>query len=251
MPAGWVPTRTVNGSLTASTAGAVIEDVRVNGSIIVTAPNVTIRRVEVIGGRITNHSGSSCAANMVVESTTIRRSTATTTDSGEPAVGDGSYTARNVEIDGLPEGFRVGGKGSGCGPVLIENSYATVTAPDSCGDWHGDGLQGYDGPALTMRNTVLELVERSGCGGTAPFFYPGGQGNTSVDINGLIVKGGGAAFRLTTAGAVRNLNIVDGSWFYDPTEVTCSLFTAWDAKIVRLDANGQPVTVRTLPCGGS
>ena len=42
-----------------------------------------------------------------------------------------------------------------------------------------------------MRNSVLVMVTKDGCGGTAPFFYPAGQGNTSVDIDGLVVKGGG------------------------------------------------------------
>lgn len=249
VPAGWSPVRTVNGNYTASTAGQVVEDLRINGSLIVTAANVTVRRVEVVGGFITNHTGPSCAPNMIVEDSTIRKGAAATDDGGQPALGDGSYTARNVKIENLPEGFRVGGKGSGCGPVTIENSYAYVTAPDSCTDWHGDGVQGYDGPALTIRNSVLELVERPGCGGTAAFFYPAGQGNTSVDIDGLIVAGGGLPFRLTMPGAVRNLKVVDGSWFYAPTEVTCSGFTVWDAEIVRLDTNGQPVRVSTLACG--
>ena len=167
---------------------------RINGSLIINAPNVTIRRVEVIGGSINNFQGPTCQNGLVIENTTVRRGSGQT--SGDfPAINAGGYTARGVLIDGLPEGFRVGGVGD-CGPVVIENSYARVVAPDVCGDWHGDGLQGYFGPALTIRNTVLEFIERSGCGGTAPFFVPDGQGNTSVDIDGLIVIGGGYSFRL-------------------------------------------------------
>ncbi len=55
---------------------------------------------------------------------------------------------------------------------------------------------------MTLRNTTLDL-DITGCGGTAPFFYPSGQDNTSVDIDGLLVKGGGAPFRLGTPGRCR------------------------------------------------
>jgi hypothetical protein len=163
-----------------------------------------------------------------------------------PAIGAGGYTARNVLIDGLPEGFRVEGVGD-CGPVVIVDSYSRTVAPDICTDWHGDALQGYTGDRVTIRNTVLELVERPDCGGTAPFFYPD-QGNTYADVDGLIVIGGGYSFRLGTAGTVKNLNVVEDKWFYGPIDVNCSLVSEWDAWIVRLDSAGQPVRVRSQSC---
>src|SRR6185436_11887451 len=139
--------------------------------------------------------------------------------------------AKDVKILGHPEGFRVGGKDE-CGPVKIVNSFAKVVSPDDCGDWHGDALQGYDGAALTVRNSVLKLDERDGCGGTAPFFYPSDQGNTSVSIDGLVVEGGGYPFRLGEPGVVRDLRIVRGSWYYGPINVACSKLSEWDASIV-------------------
>ena len=96
----------------------------------------------------------------------------------------------------------------GCGPVKIVNTFVRVVPPDVCNDWHGDGIQGYDGPALTVRNVTLILVETGGCGGTAPFFYPHSQGNTRADIDRLLVVGGGYAFRLGTPGTVSGLKIV-------------------------------------------
>lgn len=241
VPAGWTPARTVSGDYRITTAGTVVSDLRVNGRIIVDAPNVTIRRVEVIGGGIANFTGSSCRNGLVVEDTTIRRGTGPTTDKQVEALGTGGYTARRVKIDGMPEGFRVSGKRS-CGPVTIVDSYARVVRPDVCGDWHGDGIQGYDGNALTVRNTSLELIE-NGCGGTAAFFYPAGQGNTSVDIDGLRVTGGGYTFRLGMPGTVRNLAIVQGAG-YGPIDVKCSVLTAWDARII----TAANATVRTQPC---
>ena len=177
VPAGWTPAQVVNGTYRITTPGAVVQDLQVNGSIEVAAPNVTIRRVEVVGGGIDNFAGPTCQSGLVVEDTTIRRGTGTTRATDPPALGAGGYTARRVEIDGLPEGFRVGGRVAGCGPVVIESSWASVVRPDECGDWHGDGIQGYRGPALTVRQTSL-ILDEAGCGGTAPFFYPHSQGNT-------------------------------------------------------------------------
>ena len=133
-----------------------------------------------------------------------------TTDEGSPAVGSGGYTARRVEINGLPEGFRVGGKGSGCGPVSISDSYAKVVRPDVCGDWHGDGLQGYDGPALTLRSTTID-ARRERLRWHCALLLPDSQGNTSVDIDGLLVTGGGYSFRNGMPGTVRNLAIANAA----------------------------------------
>jgi hypothetical protein len=163
------------------------------------------------------------------------------------AVGTGGYTARGVEINGLPEGFRVGGNHSGCGPVVIEDSFARVVRPDVCGDWHGDGIQGYDGSQLTVRSTTLLLIE-DGCGGTAPFFYPDRQGNDSVDIDGLLVSGGGASFRLGTPGTVSNLFVEEDSWYYFPVDVLCSRLAHWEATIATVTSSGAVEPVRSQPC---
>lgn len=247
VPRRWTPRRTVNGDHVVRRAGAVVSDLRVNGDLLIAARDVTVKRVEVVGGRIDNWAGSGCQSGLKVRRTTIRRAPGQTTSGDEPALNAGGYHAYRVRIAGLPEGFRVGGKDE-CGPVVIRRSFATVVAPDDCGDWHGDALQGYDGAALTIRTSRLELVERNDCGGTAPFFYPSGQGNTSVDIDGLIVEGGGYSFRLGTPGTVRNLKIVRKGFYYGPINVRCSALAAWDAHIVRLDRAGQPVHLRRQRC---
>jgi hypothetical protein len=247
VPANWTPTRTVTGDVTIDTPGEVVEDLRVtDGSIIVAAPDVTLRRVEVLGGTIGNWVGPTCSEGLRIERSTVARAPGQPTSGADSAISTGGYTAVRVKIDGLPEGFRVGGQPEGCGPVVIRGSYVKVTAPDICGDWHGDGLQGWEGPALTVRNTRMILEERDDCGGTAPFFYPD-QGNTSVDIDGLLVQGGGYPFRLGTPGVVRDLKIVTG-FYYGPIDVKCSLLEEWDAEIVELGQDEQPVRVRDQPC---
>lgn len=229
-----------------TTEGAVVENVRItNGTIVVSARNVTLRNIDAVGARVQSRS-----TGLVVENAEFVPNGPTSARDPE-VIGVGGYTLRNSVIDGYAEGARVGGKGSGAGPVRVENSYIRIVAPSSCTDWHGDGIQGYDGNALTVRNTTILLEERSGCGGTAPFFYPRNQGNTSVDIDGLIVKGGGYPFRNGMPGSIKNLNVVDGSWGYGPVEVNCPVLSTWQAQVVKLDSSGQPVPVRTLQCSGT
>jgi Domain of unknown function (DUF4082) len=257
VPAGWAPKQTRTTDLRVTTAGAVVEDVRlVNADLVVDAPNVTVRRVEIQGGQINNAPGTTCRNGLVLEDVSMIRSPGQVTTGATPAIQVGSYIARRVKIDGLPEGFRAGGKAAyNCGPVTVQDSFARVRYPDQCGDWHGDGLQGYDGAAVIVRNSTLELIGSGGCGGgTAPFFYPSGQGNTSVDVDGLLVKGGGYPFREGMPGTVKGLKIVAGSWGYGPIDVKCSAVTSWQADIVTVTADYQPTAVRAQPCnteGGS
>lgn len=234
-PPGWTPVTTRSTTLTVSTAGAIVEDIRFTSgaNLIINAANVTVRRVELQGGKIDNRPGNTCFNGLVVEdSSLIPRSGQTFADHPNGAVGTGGYTARRVEIINYTEGFRAAGKSSGgCGPVTLIDSYVGIVPPQPCGDWHGDGIQGYDGPALIIRN-VNVLMNEAGCGGTAPFFYPVNQGNTSVDIDRLRVDGGGFSFRNGMPGKVLNLEIVDGSWGYGPIDVRCSVITQWSASIV-------------------
>jgi hypothetical protein len=181
VPAGWKPARTIEGDYEVNQVGAVVRDLRINGALIINAPYVTVQRVEIIGGSIENFHDLTCHNGLVIQDSTIRRGPST--DTGDPsAIGTGGYTASGVLIDGVAEGFRVSGAGD-CGPVHIEGSYARVVSPDTCGDWHGDALQGYFGDQLTIRNTVLILDERPGCDGTAPFF-----GSMSSAIPGNSVR---------------------------------------------------------------
>jgi hypothetical protein len=248
VPPGWQPRRTVTGrDLEITTPGAVVQDVRVvDGDVLVNAPDVTLRRVEVEGGVIDNYRTDTCYSGMKLVRVTVRRAPGQVTEGDFPAIGAGGYKARRVAVLGLPEGFRVGGHPQ-CAGVSIHASLAKVVSPDVCGDWHGDGLQGYGGGALTLRNTSLRLVERNGCYGTAPFFYPEDQDNTSADIDGLLVQGGGFPFRLGTAGSVEDLVIARGSWGYGPTDVDCGLLSQWQASVATVHG-GQPHDRTPLRC---
>jgi hypothetical protein len=248
VPGGWVPVSTRTTDLRVTTPGTLVQDIRiVNANLIIDANNVTVRRVEIQGGWIDNAPNHICRTGTLIEDASLIRA-AGPTSGDHPSIQHGGYTARRVEINGLSEGFRIGGKSAfGCGTTTIQDSFARVVAPDTCGDWHGDGLQGYDGPALVARNNTLELVERDGCGGTAPFFYPSNQGNTSVTVDRLLVSGGGYSFRLGTPGTVTGLKI-DQNWFYGPINVRCSVITTWEARIVTMDSNYNITDVGPRSC---
>jgi len=253
LPSGWQPTKQVSGNYYVRTAGAVVEDLRItNGTIIIEAANVTVRRVQFVGSSLINGAGPSCYPNVLIEDSEFTPN-GTTRDNDSPVIQFGGYTARNIMIDGVPEGLRVGGSDIGCGPVTVEDSFIRVTSPDVCTDgWHGDGIQGYGGDKLTVRNTTLIMDVVNNCYGTSPFFYPKNQGNTAVDIDGLLVGGSsGYPFRSGMPGPVKNLNIIEGSWVYGPVDVNCSVVTAFQAQVVKLDSAGQPVsTGKNISCTG-
>jgi hypothetical protein len=235
VPRGWKPAETRRNDLVVSKKGAVVEDILfAGGNLIVDAPNVTVRRVRMQGGRIINWPGPTCRNGLVVEDSTFEPPPGQRfSPDAEGATGTGGYTARRVKIWRRPEGFRDGGRSAGCGPVRIEDSFVKIAIPPGCpGDPHSDGIQGVDGPPLTVDNVTIDFREAA-CG-TAPFFVPDEQGNTTVKVDRLLVMGGGATFRLGVPGSVRRLSIVDRSWSYYPVDVKCELLTAWDARLVRI-----------------
>ncbi|GAA1222298.1 hypothetical protein GCM10009655_22370 [Rhodoglobus aureus] len=253
LPSGWEPTKQVSGNYYVRKAGAVVEDLRItNGTIVIEAANVTVRRVQFVGSSLVNGAGPTCFPNVLIEDSEFTAN-GTTRDNDSPVIQFGGYTARNIVIDGVPEGLRVGGSDIGCGPVTVADSFIRVKSPDVCTDgWHGDGIQGYGGDKLTVRNTTLIMDVVDDCYGTAPFFYPKNQGNTAVDIDGLLVGGSsGYPFRSGMPGPVKNLNVIEGSWVYGPVDVNCSVVSAFQAQVVTLDSAGQPVsTGKTIACAG-
>jgi Bacterial TSP3 repeat len=249
VPPGWKPKEVRTTDLRVTRPGAVVKDVLLkNADILVEARNVTLRRVELQGGGINNWPGDACNPGLVIEQSTIGPAPGQGHGNDtEGVVGYGGYTAKGVEIWHRSEGFRA----SGCGPVRVEDSFALVTPPRPCGDWHGDGLQGYDANAIKVRNVTLEL-DTTGCDGTAPFFVPSGQGNTSANVHRLLVKGGGYPFRLGVPGKVTGLKIADDSWAFGPVDVRCSALSEWEAEIVRVSRRYK-ITGRVRParCEGT
>lgn len=242
VPAGWVPKETR--SSWRITSPGVYEDVRVTGSITVTVGGVTLRRVEVLGGSVVNQACGG-ATPLVLEDVTFRPPAGQArAGSSEGAVYHGNFIARRIKVQDYIEGLRAGS----CGPITVEDSFIHIDDGDNC-QLHADGIQGYGGRGLTIRNTAIDAQEM-GCG-TAPLFYPRGshQGNqgSTVTIDGLWLAGGGYSLRLGLPATVRNVQILDRSWGYGPVDVYCPAVSVWDVSIV--DASGR--VLRTHACTGS
>lgn len=225
-----------------------------NGAnVFVNAANVTIRRVKLQGGTISNLNGP-CFNGMTVEDTTIEPKPGNAfVNASNGVIGVGGYTARRVKLWHVGEGFRASGTSLGCGPVTIEDSFALIDNGTNAGGecTHTDGLQGYDANRLTVRNTTID--QRPVTCGTSPFFYPTGQNNPpsgGVTIDRFLIAGGGFSFVLGTypASHVSGLKLVTNSWAYNPIDVRCSGVASWDADIVTVDSAYQPTTVRQQPC---
>jgi hypothetical protein len=249
LPSGWSPQRTHNGDLWIREAGAVVQDIRITGgTIYVAAEDVTLRRVHGVNTTVANDVNGICGSGLLVERSSFER-TAPSTETDVPVIGNGGFTVRNVMIDGVPEGIRVGSKH--CGGVTVERSYLRIVPPDECDDWHGDGIQGHNGGPVVVRLTTIVLEERADCPGNAPFFYPDGQDNTSLEVDGLLVSGGGYPFRAGAPGAVRHLQVVQDSWGYGPVEVRCDVVTMRQAQVVTVSGAGRTTPVGPLdPCAG-
>ena len=252
-PEGWVPAQTRSTDLTVTTDGALVQDVRfTNGaSLDVRAKNVTVRRVNFQGGTITNQYGTApagCGSGLLVEDTTFEQIPGQFIPSDFPVLGEGGYTARRVEIDGRGEGFRA----SDCGPVTLEDNFVLIHGADpgtpSCDAVHSDGVQAYYGRGINATNNTL--VWQTFCG-TAAWWVPSGQGNEGTyNVDRLLVGGGGFTFRQMMPGSITGLRVIEDSWVYGPTDVTCSLISSWEAKRVTVDANYRITSeVADLPCG--
>lgn len=252
VPAGWTPKTTRSGDYTITEDGAVVEDLRLSsGTLYVRASNVTLRRVELVSARIVNDYGRSCYNGLRIEDSSILRGSQ---DLGMPVVEAGGYTALRVKIDGPSEGFRVGESALGCGPVVIQDSWMKLDPPDNCVadavDWHGDGIQGYQGAEVTVRNSYINLAQVKGCLGTAAFFYPVNQGNARATIDHVLLEGGGYVFRLGTPGSVSGLKVIDDSWEWGPVDVTDCSVVAWGSgnELVTVNTDGSLKSVRPLAC---
>ncbi|RSM73229.1 hypothetical protein DMB66_04200 [Actinoplanes sp. ATCC 53533] len=230
MPAGWKPKATKDGDLTITKAGTVVEDQLVTGSIYVKAPDVTIRNTRVYG-TIDNFIGNRVYGHLLIEDTEVVNPPGQEfSKNGQYAFGVADYTCRRCKVINRMEGWRVGAADyAGAGPVLIEDSFAQLAVPPGMcesADPHGDGIQGYGGPTVTIRHNTID--QRLDDCPTAPIFIPD-QGNDGATVQDNLLAGGGYTLRLTGGKfpAVTGNKIVQGSFGYGPLEVTCSLIAQW------------------------
>jgi hypothetical protein len=270
-PPGWQPTEILSSDLTVTAPGTVIQDVRmVRGNIWVRAANVTIRRVDMQGGRINNsccinqpydgqYAGTS-APGMLVEDVTFSNPPGVThTPDVYYRLGDSNYTARRVKILDQLEGFRTGAKDwPGAGEVVIEDSYVrldtTTIVNVGCGG-HPDGVQGYVGAHATIRHNTIDLYSTGGSCENGAVFIADSSAGADV-INNLLL---GGAFTLRAHdGPFRLIDnvIANNTWQYGP--LTCDgngavgyqIVEQFGNRVAEVDNTTYQVgaTVRTVAC---
>ena len=228
--------------------GAVVQDVRFTdgADLFVEANNVTVRRVEFQGGLISNdHNG--CHPGMLLEQVSM----VAPDHAGRKFPGGGDLLRRLYGPQGEDHRPLGGLPGLGLWPGDDRGLLRQDRPPVPCGDWHGDGIQGYFGLGVAVHNVTIDM-RTTGCGGTSPFFYDGlpHNGNKGpVIVDRLLVMGQGFPFRLGVPGSVSGLNIVDGSWQYGPIDVDCSAVSNWNADIVQITSKYKVArTVRSQRC---
>ena len=205
------------------------------GSIWVKAADVTIRRTRV-HGTIDNFVGDRIFGHLTIEDTEVVNPPGQDFSSNlQYAFGVADYTCRRCKVVNRLEGWRVGGNSySGAGRVTIEDSYARLGVPPGlCAavDPHGDGVQGYGGPAAVIRHNTID--QRADPCPTAPIFIPD-QDNAGGVIEDNLLAGGSFALRLTGGRfpSVTGNKIVDGTAEYGALEVDCGKIGRWSGNAV-------------------
>jgi hypothetical protein len=258
--------------------GGVLEDTRIYGGLMITGPHITVRRCEIIGGCIDNTYGNQVGNDLLIEDTTVKLDPAgvNTDFTGQFACGTTGMLVRRCAFLDTTEGFRIGGSDqplrdpaytTNAHNTRIYNTYIRITGPHPCSptqgiDYHGDGMQAFDGGfagvTLTMRNCRIESVDQwttgqtpgvgdPGCGGTSCMIAGAAQAQP-FDIDGVIMSGAAYCFVCENGGVYKNLYIVEDSWVYGPVSVPDEGWAItdaeqWSAYTCTLDGSGQVDTI--------
>jgi hypothetical protein len=205
----------VNGDLTITTAGAVVDGRDVRGMIYVKANNVTVRRSKSTAG--INITG----ANALIEDVEFG-----------PASGSGGdyailawppFTCRRCDVHNFVDGIRSSGQG-----MTIEDSWIhdLYLGP---GD-HNDGIQRYN-PGVTTNDVIRHnRIDCVGCTTSAIFYADDWRGTLTLDNN--LLSGGGYTFRIHESGTavVTNNVVVKNSYAYGPCKDDYGKFSAWSGN---------------------
>jgi hypothetical protein len=260
VPEGWTPAETRSADLTVTQDGAVVQNILfTNGAhLFVQGDDVVVRNVKFEGGSIINDTRwPECGNNLLVEDATFVPVAGQQQQGSDfPAISNGDYTARRVQIMNRGEGFRA----SDCGPVILEDNFVYVAGAEpgtaTCELLHQDGVQGYYAEGVTATNNTLTSND---CG-TSAFFVgwgstdpnaPGTPINTGAyRVDRMLVSGAGYTFRMQAEDVrVTGLRIVDQSWVFGPLGVACSKVDEWEAKLVHIDSDYQVTdVVANQPC---
>ena len=239
VPAGTQLT-TYNGSITANTAGQVINNMHITGDLLVAADNVVIKNSQIDGLVSNSHSGS------VMHPFTITDSTVGPVNGciSETAIGSAGYTATRVYVRNHGDGFGDGGNN-----ILIQDSYAHLCSSNP--DDHSDGIQGYlGGTNVRIIHNTIDQRDVLPAAQTAPIFISDQSKDADVEDN--LLAGGSQTIRVYYFGGkdiVKNNRVVNNSWIYGPVSSDCANITWSGNTLVTIDGNYNITsTVGPLAC---
>jgi hypothetical protein len=191
-----VPRQIVNGDVTLSTPGQVYQDKTVNGEIVVTAQNVTIRNVQL------NNNSAWYGISVMSGGSWDTTNANLTVDHSEINLG-GFFDVKGIAFNGytLENSFIHNGADCahfGVGVSLINNLCSV--GPDanndgwpdsgfSCADGpHYDGFQSDGGNGITIRHNTV----RNPCGQTSGILMSSNtSGISNVTVDNNLLAGGG------------------------------------------------------------
>lgn len=188
-----VPAGTVlepSSSLKVEKAGAVVENLDIQGEITVLADNVTIRRVRIRSGdyypiRYFDNDNR----GLVVEDSEIEG----TSDDVTAALSFANYTARRLNVHGSADGFKADEN------VLIEDCWVHDLRNGE--GQHNDGVQSTGGKGVTLRHNFIS-------GASNACVQTGDEGAATEDltIECNWLSGGGYTLNIRGTGATRPRN---------------------------------------------
>jgi hypothetical protein len=196
VPAG--TTLTPSGNLTISTAGTVINARDISGSIVVNAPNVTIRNSKIRGNAMWMIENNS--TGLLIEDTEIinERVSGNNCHNG---IGSDNFTLHRVEITGCENGMNIDNPGN----ITLTDSYIhdlDITGPSYV--WgntpHTDGIQvGEAASNLIIRHNWISPQDSGTPESTSGMImYTGTTGtpNSSVWIENNYINGSKASYAI-------------------------------------------------------
>jgi hypothetical protein len=159
------------GSITATTAGAVIDGLELtNGRINIDASGVTVKNTKITTGAYFGVHLAKDARDVTIEDVTI---VGTTAGGGRCDVGidGGQYTAERVNVSGCADGLHVGGTDTVRDSWVHDFSFTTKT--------HNDGIQVFGAAGVLIDHNTIDFGSAAR-GNAAIFLQP-----TSGAINGV------------------------------------------------------------------
>jgi len=212
-----VPRQTVNGDVTLSTAGQVYENKTVNGTINVTAPNVTVRNVKVVMPKngfygIQAYDWSTNVSNLLLQDVEVDMNGVF----GASGLAYGNFTAQRVFIhngsDCVSFTHNATVKDSLCvvGPDTNGDAWPDSSSFCDVGDYHFDGLQSDGGGGyLIDHNTIRNPCDQV----SAIIMSTNSNPISNVTITNNLMAGGGYTLYCNVSGIDVPNEVVTGNRF--------------------------------------